>query len=99
MSILFFQWIPPANDVHTRAEETSVSFGGIIADVMGLGKTLTTLAAILYSLPEAKLFSDFYKKPLEKKAHRVRTKATLVVVPSARQWEIYALYNTYSNRI
>ncbi|KAI1449012.1 P-loop containing nucleoside triphosphate hydrolase protein [Annulohypoxylon stygium] len=70
--------------IMARAEETSVSFGGIIADVMGLGKTLTTLAAILYSLPEAKLFSDFYKKPLEKKAHRVRTKATLVVVPSAR---------------
>lgn len=62
-----------------------ISAGGILADVMGLGKTLTVLSAIIHSLDEACHFAlpsggmsldDHLAYP---------TKATLVVVPSARE--------------
>src|SRR4051794_15183242 len=70
--------------------------GGIIADVMGLGKTLIVLAAILKSLLSAQfpVFNSsgiphpFQGKPL--------TRATLVVVPSIRKLlhSDYSLGNT-----
>ncbi|KAI5861653.1 SNF2 family N-terminal domain-containing protein [Durotheca rogersii] len=58
----------------------STCFGGLVADAMGLGKTLTMLTAISHSMPEAEDFSNFYDKGVGK----VPTKATLVVVSSAR---------------
>ncbi|KAI1477417.1 SNF2 family N-terminal domain-containing protein [Daldinia eschscholtzii] len=60
----------------------SASFGGLIADIMGLGKTLTMLAAILHSVPAAELFSNFYDKTEGGYTGKNRTKATLIVVPS-----------------
>lgn len=66
-------------------EDGSTALGGMIADVMGLGKTLTTLVSILRSsqkvleVPVASLAFC----PLG--GDVVRTKATLVVVPSARK--------------
>ncbi|XDG07696.1 hypothetical protein ABKA04_007311 [Annulohypoxylon sp. FPYF3050] len=68
-------------------EERSPYVGGLIADAMGLGKTLTVLAAILCSLPAAELFSNFYQRPSDEKVHKVRTKATLVVVSSVQLLE------------
>ncbi|KAK8084665.1 hypothetical protein PG997_005936 [Apiospora hydei] len=46
--------------------------GGLIADDAGLGKTLTTLATIVNTLPSAEAFA---------KLDESRTRATLVVVP------------------
>ncbi len=62
-----------------------MSFGGLIADVMGLGKTLTMLAAVLRSMPAAEDSSKFYEASGNEYSNKFRTKATLVVVSSARK--------------
>ncbi|SPJ80180.1 uncharacterized protein FTOL_08572 [Fusarium torulosum] len=59
----------------------STSYGGIIADVMGLGKTLTMLTAILRSLPPA---CNFDKGDEIEMSTKTPTRATLVVVTSAQ---------------
>ncbi|CAJ0548932.1 Ff.00g025450.m01.CDS01 [Fusarium sp. VM40] len=56
-------------------------YGGIIADVMGLGKTLTMLTAILRSLPPTCNFDKGNKSEMSTKTP---TRATLVVVTSAQ---------------
>ncbi|KAI0907155.1 SNF2 family N-terminal domain-containing protein [Ustulina deusta] len=65
----------------------SMSFGGLIADVMGLGKTLTMLAAVLRSMPAAEDSSKFYEASGNEYSNKFRTKATLVVVSSAQLLE------------
>lgn len=52
---------------------------------MGLGKTLTMLAAILQSGSMAEDFSDFYRSSKPERVSKLTTKATLVVVSSARK--------------
>jgi SNF2 family DNA or RNA helicase len=59
--------------------------GGLIADMMGLGKTLTMLAAILHSMSAAEDFGTFFQSTEDECANKVFTKATLVVVSSARK--------------
>ncbi|KAM4057430.1 type III restriction enzyme, res subunit [Hirsutella rhossiliensis] len=66
-------------------------YGGLIADVMGLGKTLTMLAAILQSLPSADLYGSFYDGSAAGDGCKVRTKSTLVVVSSAQLLESWLL--------
>lgn len=68
-------------------EEGCTALGGLIADVMGLGKTLTTLVSILRSSDKAREFA--YSAPVlnSLKGEVSRMKATLVVVPSARKSE------------
>ncbi|KAF4844799.1 putative SWI/SNF-related matrix-associated actin-dependent regulator of chromatin subfamily A member 3-like 1 [Colletotrichum siamense] len=61
--------------------------GGIIADAMGLGKTLTVLTAILQSSHKAALFRDFGSISNIPQEPKIRTKATLVVVSSAQLLE------------
>lgn len=56
------------------------ALGGIIADVMGLGKTLTSLASILHTLPLARSWASLGRVGDGK----IRTRATLVLVPSSR---------------
>ncbi|KAI1740462.1 SNF2 family N-terminal domain-containing protein [Xylaria scruposa] len=65
----------------------SMCLGGLIADVMGLGKTLTMLTAILQSMPVAEDFANFYEEHEDELIHRIRTKATLVVVSSVQLLE------------
>ncbi|KAI1752665.1 SNF2 family N-terminal domain-containing protein [Xylaria castorea] len=60
----------------------SMCFAGLIADVMGLGKTLTMLTAILQSMPVAEDFANFYDESEDELTNKIRTKATLVVVSS-----------------
>ncbi|RYP79053.1 hypothetical protein DL771_000031 [Monosporascus sp. 5C6A] len=55
-------------------------YGGVVADVMGLGKTLTMLATILHSLPSAETFGRFYDISTAESGSKIRTKSTLVVV-------------------
>lgn len=59
--------------------------GGLIADVMGLGKTLTILASILHSAENAYNFSKFGHPMTALNNGAIPTKATLVVVPSIRK--------------
>ncbi|GAW21806.1 hypothetical protein ANO14919_113310 [Xylariales sp. No.14919] len=54
---------------------------------MGLGKTLTTLTAVLHSMPIAEDFSSFYQIPRGEPTTKVRTKATLVIVSSVQLLE------------
>lgn len=59
--------------------------GGLIADVMGIGKTLTMLTSILHSANKAQNFSYFGRPVLGSETETFLTKATLVVVPSVRK--------------
>jgi SNF2 family DNA or RNA helicase len=62
-----------------------ISAGGILADVMGLGKTLTVLSAIVHSMDEACHFILPSGEASVNDHLAYPTKATLVVVPSARK--------------
>ncbi|KAI1330305.1 SNF2 family N-terminal domain-containing protein [Xylariaceae sp. FL0255] len=67
--------------VHVQAPR-SPFFGGLIADSMGLGKTLTLLTAILHSLPQAGDFGTFSRSYSYELDYRPALKGTLVVVTS-----------------
>ncbi|KAH6856125.1 SNF2 family N-terminal domain-containing protein [Chaetomium sp. MPI-CAGE-AT-0009] len=58
------------------------TLGGIIADGMGLGKTLTMVASIVATLPYAEEFATGGLANGDIKTHLTPVKATLVVVPS-----------------
>ena len=73
---------------HREQEDGRTALGGIIADAMGLGKTLTILVSILRS-KESGLEFTFARPALCSLGSDVlRTKATIVVVPSARKTEV-----------
>lgn len=72
---------------HYEQEDDHMTLGGIIADVMGLGKTLTILASILRSSEKAVDFAFAGPAPCQPQGDISRMKATLVVVPSARKSE------------
>ncbi|KAI0857459.1 SNF2 family N-terminal domain-containing protein [Xylaria cubensis] len=65
----------------------SMCFGGLIADAMGLGKTLTMLTAILQSIPVAEDWANFYRESENELLNKTHTKATLVVVSSVQLLE------------
>ncbi|KAJ5797976.1 helicase [Penicillium pulvis] len=55
-------------------------FGGILADTMGLGKTISTLSTVVSTLDHAK---EWAKKIVDnERSQRRRTKATLVILPN-----------------
>ena len=60
----------------TRELGLQAPFGGLLADAMGLGKTLQTLATMVGNPPS-------------KEHIKAKTKATLIVLPSSaiRQWQ------------
>ncbi|CEN59397.1 hypothetical protein ASPCAL01848 [Aspergillus calidoustus] len=60
--------------------------GGIIADAMGLGKTLTMISAILFSLDDANDFMVSAGRSVTHEGYAIPTKSTLVVVPSTHVW-------------
>jgi len=63
-----------------------MSTGGIIADAMGLGKTLTVLSAIVHSMDAACRFILPSGQIAVNDRLAYPVKATLVVVPSTRKW-------------
>lgn len=71
---------------HMQADGMALGLGGLIADVMGIGKTLTMLTSILHSANKAQDFS-YFGRPLSETEASL-TKATLVVVPSVRKFPI-----------
>ena len=70
--------------------------GGILADEMGLGKTLTVLATILRTAKEAASFSENSQWSVKITSNgavhteQIYSKATLVVVPSARKSPLHS---------
>ncbi|KAJ8129489.1 hypothetical protein O1611_g4142 [Lasiodiplodia mahajangana] len=71
---------------HSEFKERLIPLhGGIDADVMGLGKTLTMLSAIVCTLPEASDFADPSKEV--RKPHKCQ--ATLVIVSSHQLIEVW----------
>ncbi|KAH8748282.1 hypothetical protein F5883DRAFT_583013 [Diaporthe sp. PMI_573] len=69
-----------------QADGMPFGLGGLIADVMGIGKTLTMLTSILHSANEAQDFSYFGHTVPGGETDALLTKATLVVVPSVRKF-------------
>ena len=63
------------------------SAGGILADVMGLGKTLAVLSIIVHTKEEAAVYPFIPRRLLSNDVacRTVPTGATLVIVPSARE--------------
>ncbi|KAK1851073.1 DNA repair protein rad5 [Colletotrichum chrysophilum] len=56
---------------------------------MGLGKTLTVLTSILQSTPHAEAFERFGPKIDNQEGRTNRTRATLIVVSSAREFAVH----------
>ena len=63
----------------------SYSMGGILADVMGLGKTLSMISAIVSSLPQATEYATAENRNFVSPASGCRSRATLVIVTSMRK--------------
>lgn len=72
-----------------KAHGMLFGLGGLIADVMGIGKTLTMLTSILHSANKARDFSYFGHSLPVSETQTLLTKATLVIVPSVRKSESF----------
>lgn len=59
---------------------------------MGMGKSLTVLTTILCTLEDARNFPHFpfQSQSITEQDRRIPTQATLVVVPSAREFSVNA---------
>jgi SNF2 family DNA or RNA helicase len=69
----------------TRAQQQDLpdeSGGGILADEMGMGKSLTTLVLVEMTLNNAHQWAEEQKARSENFLEKKRCRATLVVVPS-----------------
>ncbi|KAK3952419.1 P-loop containing nucleoside triphosphate hydrolase protein, partial [Pseudoneurospora amorphoporcata] len=62
------------------------NFGGLIADDIGMGKSLTILVSILYTLGDAEIFADFSSRPqnVAPADRKTPTRTTLVIISSAQ---------------
>ncbi|KAK3377269.1 SNF2 family N-terminal domain-containing protein [Lasiosphaeria ovina] len=65
-----------------KSEKPDDVLGGIVADGMGLGKTLTMIASIVATLPGADEFATRGPSSGDSRAPLTPVKATLVIVPS-----------------
>ena len=61
------------------------NFGGILAEEMGLGKTLSMLSSLIVSSEDANNFADKWAMEPRQGSQKVATRATLVVVPYERE--------------
>ena len=64
--------------------------GGIIADDMGLGKSLTVLSAIMSTLDFARSFGEANGSSYSRdhNSQGFRSKSTLIVVPSTCEFQL-----------
>ncbi|RYP55722.1 hypothetical protein DL771_012463 [Monosporascus sp. 5C6A] len=67
----------------------SYSMGGILADVMGLGKTLSMISAIVSSLPQATEYITAEYQNCVSPASGCRSRATLVIVTSMQVLDVW----------
>lgn len=70
--------------------------GGILADVMGLGKTLSMISAVVSSLPQAAESARAGYQKCTLPVSRYRTRATLVIVTSMRKSSLVPLFLSLS---
>ncbi|KAH8592599.1 SNF2 family N-terminal domain-containing protein [Bisporella sp. PMI_857] len=82
-SVRHFIGISPKDDI------PSYSMGGILADVMGLGKTLSMISAIVSSLPQAIEYATAENRNFVAPESRCRTRATLVIVTSIQVLDVW----------
>lgn len=80
----------------SRSLKATCSRGGILADDMGLGKSLTTIALVAGSLVRAEQYAKSYEESDEKETptrtlRRRRCAGTLIVAPSSRTLLLSAL--------
>jgi SNF2 family DNA or RNA helicase len=68
-----------------RDDIPSYSMGGILADVMGLGKTLSMISGIVSSLSQATEYAIAKNENIISSAPGCRSRATLVIVTSMRK--------------
>lgn len=57
--------------------------GGILADEMGMGKSLTLLSLILHTLEEARSFGGNPQNSIMERETKCVTKATLLIAPKS----------------
>lgn len=70
-----------------KRTEPKEALGGILADDMGLGKSLVILSTIAKSMEQALSFASVNKaSPPRESLKGPPSKATLVVVPSSREY-------------
>jgi SWI/SNF-related matrix-associated actin-dependent regulator of chromatin subfamily A3 len=62
---------------------TSKCRGGILADEMGMGKSLTLLSLILHTLEEARSFEENPHNSIMERETKGTTKATLLIAPKS----------------
>jgi len=72
-----------------KSSEMEDVAGGILADDMGLGKTLSMLAAVVASLGQALQYAySSTQAPMQYWQDITPSKCTLVIVPSACQFQV-----------
>ena len=69
-----------------KLEAPREDFGGILGDEMGLGKSLSMLSSIFVSAEIARAFADHLTAVSHHESAKPATRATLIVVPSARKY-------------
>jgi len=69
-----------------KLEAPREDFGGILGDEMGLGKSLSMLSSIFVSSRTAREFADNWAAVSHHENAKPTTRATLIVVPSAREY-------------
>ena len=57
--------------------------GGILADEMGMGKSLTLLSLIAHTLTEAQIFGESQRNTIMEHETKSVTKATLLIAPKS----------------
>lgn len=75
--------------VITKAQQNELpdeSGGGILADEMGMGKSLTTLVLIEKTLSDAVKWAEERKTQSDDMMAKRHCRATLVIVPSHGKW-------------
>ena len=85
---------------HRTDEKPEPERGGILADVMGLGKTLTILSLIANTLDEAKQFGES-AAPMDALNIERNAKTTLIICPKSvmSNWEEQIRMHTRSKRL
>ncbi|KAF2860497.1 hypothetical protein K470DRAFT_257950 [Piedraia hortae CBS 480.64] len=74
--------------------------GGILADAMGLGKTLSILSLVGETLEEGRKFEK-WKGEGEGKGEKVKSRATLIVCPKSvlANWQMQIVAHLYTDKV
>ncbi|KAF8857758.1 hypothetical protein BDZ45DRAFT_674506 [Acephala macrosclerotiorum] len=84
-----------------QARMTLKCRGGILADDMGMGKSLTLLALVLHTLEEARKFGETPQNNMIERQTKGATKATLLIAPKSTlyNWQVQVKEHTLPGSI